>query len=193
MGFRVKDFFIDLIPFKSIRHKLRFEHGTYPHNTIMKTVRISHAKNLKLGEYIFIGERGNLFCEGGIEIGSYTRIGLEVLILTSNHSYKSDKLVPFDARDFMQKVSIGKNCWLGSRVTICPGVKIDEGAVVAAGSVVTKSVPKCAIVGGNPAKIIGYRDIETYDRLESEHKNATFNDVKNREWVMLEGHKEYLK
>lgn len=193
MGLRVKDFFIDLIPFKNLRHKLRFEYGDYPHNTIMKSVRISHRKNLKLGEYIFIGERGSLFCEGGIEIGSYTRIGLEVLILTSNHSYKSDRLIPFDERDFMQKVSIGKNCWLGSRVTICPGVKIDVGAVIAAGSVVTKSVPKCAIVGGNPAKIIGWRDIKTYDKLESEGKNATFEDVKNRVWVMLEGHKEYLK
>ena len=115
------------------------------------------------------------------------------MILTSNHNYKSEKYLPFDEVDYMQKVVIEKNCWIGSRALVCPGVKIDEGAVVASGAVVTKSVPKCAIVGGNPAKIIGYRDIELYNKLDKEGKSATFEDVKDRKWVNIEGHKEYLK
>ncbi len=59
---------------------------------------------------------------------------------------------------------------MGARCTIIPGVTIEEGAVVAMGSVVTKDVPKGAVVGGNPAKILKYRDLEKYDKLKSENK-----------------------
>jgi acetyltransferase-like isoleucine patch superfamily enzyme len=132
-------------------------------------------------------------CEGELYIGSYTRVSQQVLVLTSNHNYKSEKLVPFDEYDYKYKVYIGKNCWIGARSVICPGVKIEEGSIVAAGSVVTKSVPKCAIVGGNPAKIIGYRDKETYEKLEAEGKNATFEDVKNRKWIEVPEYKAFLE
>ena len=52
---------------------------------------------------------------------------------------------------------IHNRVWIGSRVIIMPGVEIGEGAVIGAGSVVTKNVPPYAIVGGNPAKVIKYR------------------------------------
>lgn len=52
---------------------------------------------------------------------------------------------------------IADGCWIGSRAMIMQGVKLDEGAVVATGAVVTKDVPPYAIVGGVPAKIIKYR------------------------------------
>jgi acetyltransferase-like isoleucine patch superfamily enzyme len=60
--------------------------------------------------------------------------------------------------------------WLGSDVTISGNVNIGDGAVVAIGSVVVKDVPRCAIVGGNPAKVIKYRDIEHYEKLVAENK-----------------------
>jgi len=52
------------------------------------------------------------------------------------------------------KVTIGKNVWICTNATICPGVTIGENSVVAAGAVVTGDVPENVIVGGNPAKII---------------------------------------
>ena len=52
------------------------------------------------------------------------------------------------------KVKIENNVWIGSDCTILPGVTIDDGAIIGAGSVVTKSVNKNVIVAGNPAKII---------------------------------------
>jgi acetyltransferase-like isoleucine patch superfamily enzyme len=55
-------------------------------------------------------------------------------------------------------------------VIIIPGVTIGEGAIIAAGSVVVKDVPDFAIVGGNPAKIIKYRNIETFNRLKADGK-----------------------
>ena len=53
---------------------------------------------------------------------------------------------------------------------ILPGVTIGEGAVVAAGAVVVKDVPAYAIVGGNPAKLLGYRDIVHFQRVKEEGK-----------------------
>ena len=58
----------------------------------------------------------------------------------------------------------------GNRVTVVGGVSIGEGAIIAAGSVVTKDVPRCAIVGGNPARIIKYRNIEHFEKLKKEKR-----------------------
>ena len=55
------------------------------------------------------------------------------------------------------EVTIEDHVWIASRVTVLPGVKIGRGAVVASGAVVTRNIPPLAIVGGIPAKIIGYR------------------------------------
>lgn len=193
MAVRFKDFFIGLIPFKKLRKKIKFLYGNYPYCSISKDVKIGNPKALKLGKYVYVNSGCSFMCEGGLEIGSYTRIAMQVMILTSNHNWKSDKFLPYDELDYKQKVSIGKNCWIGGRATICPGVKIEDGAIVATGSVVTKSVPKCAIVGGNPAKIIGWRDKDLYEKLEAEGKNATFEDVAKRTWIEIEEYKNYLE
>ena len=61
-----------------------------------------------------------------------------------------------------KKVEIGNNVFIGVNVIIMPGVKIEDNVIIAAGSIVTKSIPKDSIIGGNPAKIIGkYFDYET--------------------------------
>ena len=54
-------------------------------------------------------------------------------------------------------VIIGNNVWIGDKIIILPGVKIGGGAVIGAGSVVTKDIPDSAIAAGNPAKIISFR------------------------------------
>ena len=55
-------------------------------------------------------------------------------------------------------ISIGNDVWIGSHSVILPGITIKDGAVIAAGSIVTKDVPSNAIVAGNPATIIRYRE-----------------------------------
>jgi len=65
-----------------------------------------------------------------------------------------------------QKIDIGNDVWIGARAMIMDGVKIGDGAIIAAGAVVTKNVPAYAIVGGIPAKIIRYRlDSKKIDQL----------------------------
>ena len=67
-------------------------------------------------------------------------------------------------------IIIEDNVWLGDCVLIVGNVVIGEGSICAAGAVVTKDIPKCAIVGGNPARIIKYRDINHYYNLKAKGK-----------------------
>lgn len=67
----------------------------------------------------------------------------------------------------MKPIHIGNDVWIGARSIIMDGVSIGDGAIVAAGSVVTKDVPPYAVVGGSPAKIIKYKfSQDIIDRLE---------------------------
>jgi acetyltransferase-like isoleucine patch superfamily enzyme len=87
-----------------------------------------------------------------ITTGRDVSIGPEASILTLGHDPQSP--------DFALRggdVAIGDRVWIGYRALVLPGVSIGEGAVVAAGAVVTKSVEPYTIVGGNPARLIGQR------------------------------------
>jgi maltose O-acetyltransferase len=87
-----------------------------------------------------------------IRIGSDVSIGPEAAILTLGHDPRSPV---FSDRGGM--VTIGDNAWIGFRAVVLPGVSIGEGAVVGAGSVVTRDVPSFSIVAGSPAQSIGER------------------------------------
>ena len=69
-------------------------------------------------------------------------------------------------------VYIGDDVWIGAKANIVPGVTIGDGAVVAMCAVVTKDVPSCAVVGGNPAKILKYRDVEVYNKLKNKNNKT---------------------
>lgn len=88
------------------------------------------------------------------------------MIITSNHNFDFGNAIPYDNTFILKKITIEDNVWLGNRVTIVGNVTIGEGAIVGAGSVVVKDIPPCAIVGGNPAKIIRYRDVSHYNNLK---------------------------
>lgn len=106
---------------------------------------------------------------GKVLIGNYFHSGTECMIITQNHNYEGE-MIPYDNTYVYKNVEIGECVWFGNRVTVTGNVKIGEGAIIAAGSVVCKDVPPLAIVGGNPAKIIKYRDRNHYYKLKAENK-----------------------
>lgn len=108
---------------------------------------------------------------GTVYFGNNFHSGVECMIITENHNYDEGNMIPYDATNYTYKtVIIEDNEWLGNRVLITGNTTIGEGAIIAAGAVVCKDVPKYAIVGGNPAKIIKYRDIQHYNKLKAENK-----------------------
>jgi acetyltransferase-like isoleucine patch superfamily enzyme len=109
-------------------------------------------------------------CSGGVRIGKYFHTGRGLTIFSTNHNYNSDKSIPYDEVDIKKPVIIKDFVWCGANVTIVPEVTIGEGAVIGAGAVVTKDVPDYAIVGGNPAKVITYRNIKLFKKLKKEEK-----------------------
>lgn len=119
---------------------------------------------------IYIGPNAMLYLRCPLKIGAGTIIGPRLTVHTANHRYEGDAL-PYDEIYEAKTVKIGSNVWIGSDVTILPGKVIGEGAVVAANSVITKNVPAFAIVGGNPAKVIRYRDTQQY------YKNLNANNI----------------
>jgi carbonic anhydrase/acetyltransferase-like protein (isoleucine patch superfamily) len=113
---------------------------------------------------------GNARIDGQISIGSNVIIAEGVIILTRNHVYDQADALPYGTAYEVAPVVIEDHVWIGARAAIVPGVTIGHGAVVALGAVVTKDVPSCAVVGGNPAKFIRQRDTERYARLVREGK-----------------------
>lgn len=106
---------------------------------------------------------------GSIKFGNNFHSGEECMIITQNHNYEG-QAIPYDTTYLYKNVVIEDNVWFGNRVIVVGNVTIGEGAIIAAGAVITKDVPKCAIMGGNPAKVIKYRDIAHYEKLKSERK-----------------------
>lgn len=109
-------------------------------------------------------------CESKLIIGSFSSIATGITILLGgNHPADWVSTFPFRARlnlpgaykDGMPysngDIVIGSDVWVGLNATILSGVTIGDGAVVASGSLVSKDVPPYAIVGGVPAKVLGYR------------------------------------
>ena len=110
-------------------------------------------KNIHLGKNVFINAGCKFQDQGGIFIGDNVLIGHNVVMATLNHNEdvkKRGNLIP-------APINIGNDVWIGSNATILSGVSVGDGAIIAAGAVVTKDVKAKTVVGGVPAKYI--RDI----------------------------------
>lgn len=117
-------------------------------------------------EHSKIGRSTRILCVNRVEIGAYTAIANGATICDNNNHPISPafrrqmRLTPEgdDMRMWRHSANapiiIGENCWIGANVRICKGVEIGDNSIVAANSVVTKSVPANCIVAGNPAKIV---------------------------------------
>lgn len=110
------------------------------------------------GWNIFIGK--HFYCNTGcvildsapVHIGNHVMLAPNVQIYTATHALDPDERAALV--EWAKPVRIGDKVWIGGNATICPGVSIGEGAVIGAGSVVTKDIPAGVIAGGNPCRII---------------------------------------
>lgn len=116
------------------------------------------SRKVSIGNESSIGDRSYL--QGEIHIGEFVMMGQECRIYTTNHRMDNTEIPMCHQGDDLEKpVYIGNDVWIGSRVTILPGVHIGDGAVIGASAVVTKDVPEYAVIGGNPARILNYRKV----------------------------------
>lgn len=114
-------------------------------------------ESLEIGENVGIAANAFIAVRGKLKIGKDTIFGPGVSIHAENHNFE-DLEKPIRLQGATRKgVTIGEDCWIGSKVVILDGVNIGKHVVVAAGAVVNKDVPDYAIVGGVPAKVIKMR------------------------------------
>ncbi len=112
--------------------------------------------NLSVGRNCSIGRLASLNCVGRVRFGNDVRMGPYVMITTLNHGLARGELIDAQTPQ-VQDVTIGNDVWIGGHACILPGVTIGDGAVVAAGAVVTRDIEPDTIVGGSPAKVISRR------------------------------------
>ena len=110
--------------------------------------KVNLRSELILGDGVAVGDRTEIHAGNSVKIGDGTLIAWDCCIMDRDyHKFESETEVT-------RPVVIGKRVWIGCNVLIMKGVTVGDGAVIAAGSVVTKDVPAAALVGGNPARII---------------------------------------
>lgn len=156
-----------------LRHKNKFRKINFPlflyrnveilnKNKIIFGSNITIAYNcfisptsLKVGNHVWLGV--NCFICGKVEIGNNVSIGPSVCIPGTNHNYMDANKLIRKSGDTTKGTIIKDDVWIGGNSTILDGITINQGAVIGAGSVVTKDVPEYAVVLGIPAKVIKYR------------------------------------
>lgn len=114
-----------------------------------------------------------------VRIGSHVYMGYEVMLITVDHDLGSS-LQRCGPR-LQGPIEVGDGAWIGSRAIILPGVRIGRGAVVAAGSVVTKDVAPDTLVAGVPARFV--RDLEEEEVHPSDRRGRLVAEERHRTWL----------
>lgn len=121
---------------------------------IRQDAYISASKsNVIISDCCYIANKAWIGGGGNITIGDNSMVGMNVVIISSNHNYNNITRPYYKGKEFDEDIVIGKNVWIGANSVILLGVTIGNNSVVAAGSVVKEDVPDNVIVAGSPAKI----------------------------------------
>ncbi|MCC2034026.1 acyltransferase [Microbacterium allomyrinae] len=128
--------------------------------TFAPNVSFRNAERITIGDGTHIGERSIIWAgnsTGRIVFGEKCLLAPNVTITASNYGTAAGEFI-MDQPKVEQDIQIGSDVWLGANTVVLAGVTIGDGAIIAAGAVVTRDVPSHAIVGGVPAKVIGWRE-----------------------------------
>lgn len=157
------NYIVAYIPFWHIRYFFYLLSGMKigRKTRILMGTSVREPWKIEIGNGCVINERCLLDGRGRLHIGNNVSLSIDTVILTGTHITNS---VKFDYISI--PVAIEDNVWTGARTTILPGVVLNQGVVLAAGSVASKGVyEKCGIFSGIPAVQVGYRKLEQFYEL----------------------------
>ncbi|MEQ1730414.1 MAG: acyltransferase [Vicinamibacterales bacterium] len=122
--------------------------------------------SIRLGHHVTLVSDVTL--SGAVAIGDNTIVSSHCTLLGESHDYFAPDALPYGTSFIREPITVDANVWIGRAVIVAPGVHVGEGAVLAAGAVVVHDVPACAVVGGNPARVLKMRDEARYHALKSD-------------------------
>ncbi|MFZ2890855.1 acyltransferase [Sulfuricurvum sp.] len=114
-------------------------------------------EGIMIDSNVYIGPNAILGAAGLLHIKSGNQIGANVQFIAENHIFEDGNHSIAEQGTIRKGIIVEENCWIGNNAIILDGVKIGEGSVIGAGSVVTKSIEPFSIAVGNPAKVIKKR------------------------------------
>jgi acetyltransferase-like isoleucine patch superfamily enzyme len=127
---------------------------------VLSGTRFRSIDNLRIGDNVCIGHDNFIQALGGVSIGNDVMTAPGVKIWSVNHNYKKKSALICEQGQTANPVVIGNDVWISSNAFISPGVKLPDGVVVSAGAVVgVKNYLPYSIIAGNPARVIGYREV----------------------------------
>jgi len=128
-------------------------------------VYFRYPRDIEIGDHVSINRGCEFFTSSNlpsrIRIGNHVAIAPYVRLYAAGHDYRRLSL-PDTAGD----ITIGDHCWIGANSVILQGVQIGEGAIIAAGSVVTRDIPSYAVAAGVPARVLKQRVVQPPDSGE---------------------------
>lgn len=128
--------------------------------SIARRCRLDYPWRISIGTDSSVGDYAWIQAQSDIKIGKNVCVGEYAKIISGSHDVSSPH---FDLDE--KPIEIGDNVWIATAAIILPGVRIGEGAVVAAGAVVSRDVEPRTVVGGNPAKFIKERVLKDVSTL----------------------------
>lgn len=152
----------DDFPARAEAAKDLFSEGSGP-VIVLSPFTIQYGRHVKFGKWCFVNVGATFLDANMITLGDFVAVGPNVQFITDTHPVRPEDrflppedgdIFPFKVVNYALPISIGDYVWIGAGAIILPGVTIGEGAVVAAGAVVTKNVEPRMIVAGNPARVI---------------------------------------
>jgi len=157
---------------KLLMYALRGQFKKHGKNFVFDPFGVYSYKNIEVGDDVFIGVNPTLLAsESGIFFGNKIMLGPNVTMIGGDHNHTQIGKYMYDVKEKLPEndlpIIVKDDVWIGAGAIILKGVTINEGAIVAAGSLVINDVPSYSIVGGVPAKVLKNRF--TKDEL-IEHK-----------------------
>ncbi|HEY9851378.1 MAG TPA: acyltransferase [Leptolyngbyaceae cyanobacterium] len=119
---------------------------------------ITGHNQIEIGDYVSIAAYVHIWGDGGVKIGNRVMIASHTAITSLSHNYTQEDMY---RTVVSASVNIEDDVWIGAHTVILPGVSIGKGAVIGAGSIVTKNIESYSIAFGCPAKHYKYREIPT--------------------------------